>query len=251
MIKKYGLRILLLPRRWVAAARVASVQLGVIVMRWQDNMTETPAGDAGRARLRHAGGQRCRATGSELVYAKEQRRRRRADRTRCQPAPSRSRRARGLHDLLHALPRASGQGRRAGDRHVRARGGPHQSRSATRRGPTATGSSHVSVGGALMPAYGGGARRPRSAGTSSTTSAPWPRNERDHDDRDRLSKGLHSALASWRCSRGAFVHGITRGREPRVGDLPRQPRCSGRAWPSWDPRWPAMMQLTEARWSPR
>ena len=46
MIKKYGLRILFVLALGLCGA-AASVQLGVIVMRWQDNMTKTQRVGAG------------------------------------------------------------------------------------------------------------------------------------------------------------------------------------------------------------
>jgi mono/diheme cytochrome c family protein len=71
VIKKYGLRILFVLALGLCGA-VASVQLGIIVMRWQDNMTKTQGVKTGeRAFAMPLGG--LPREGGELTFAKEER----------------------------------------------------------------------------------------------------------------------------------------------------------------------------------
>ncbi len=152
MIKKYGLRLLFVFALGLCGA-VASVQLGVIVMRWQDNMTADAAGAARRARLCDAGGQPAARRGRAGL------RQGGAGRGGGAAQPDRGRprvgeEGRGaVGDLLHAVPRAP-PGK--GDGLVTTKFVPsvdltnpdlHKSRT------DGWWQHQLSVGGPLMPAY--------------------------------------------------------------------------------------------------
>ena len=109
MIKKYGLRILFVLALGVCGA-VASVQLGVIALRWQDNMTKTQAVQAGERAFAMPGGSLPRE-GGELVYAKEERETAAARRNPVPAGPESVRKGEGLW-VIYCTPchGASGKG---------------------------------------------------------------------------------------------------------------------------------------------
>ena len=94
MIKKYGLRILFVLALGLCGA-VASVQLGIIVLRWQDNMTATPRVQAGERTFAMPAGSLPRE-GGELVYAKEERQAAAARRNPVPPGPESAKKGEGL-----------------------------------------------------------------------------------------------------------------------------------------------------------
>jgi mono/diheme cytochrome c family protein len=151
VIKKYGLRILFVLALGLCGA-VATVQLGVIVLRWQDNMTKTQGVQAGERAFAMPAGSLPRV-GGELVYAKEDREAAAARRNPVPAGPESVRKGEGLW-VIYCTPCHGASGK--GDGLVTTKFVPsvdltnpdlHKSRS------DGYWQHQLSVGGPLMPAY--------------------------------------------------------------------------------------------------
>jgi mono/diheme cytochrome c family protein len=151
VIKKYGLRILFVLALALCGA-VASVQLGVLALRCQDNMTKTQEVQAGDRAFAMPAGSLPRV-GGELVYAKEEREAAAARRNPVPAGPESVRKGEGLW-VIYCTPCHGASGK--GDGLVTTKFVPsvdltnpdlHKSRS------DGYWQHQLSVGGPLMPAY--------------------------------------------------------------------------------------------------
>ena len=151
MMKKYGLRLLFVLALGLCGA-VAAAQLGIIVLRWQDNMTVTQRVQPGERAVAMPPGSLPRE-GGEVVYAKEERETAAARRNPVAVSPQSVKKGEGLW-VIYCTPCHGATGK--GDGLVTTKFVPsvdltnpdlHKSRS------DGFWQHQLSVGGPLMPAY--------------------------------------------------------------------------------------------------